>query len=725
MRRWFASRVLAGSVAAVVVGAMLTIPLTAPVGAATPTTFQDFVYSSSASAAPSADKPQSKLWFNDGAWWGLLAPSTNSGVHIFELVNHGWRDTGVQVDNRTNSTGDALWDGSRLYTASRTGSGVLRVNQLSYDPSSRTYTVNSGFPVNAATGGMESATIAKDTTGTLWATYTQSSKVFVTHSNGNTHNSWVAPFQLPVADTAVTADDISAIIAFNNMVGIMWSNQNSQKMDFATHADGAGDHTWNSEVALSGTRAADDHINLKNIVTDSLGRLFAVTKTSLGDCTCDPGSAPLIQLLVRSASGSWTHTTFGTVNDDHTRPQVLLDETNQQVYVFATAPVSGGTIYYKVTSMDAPSFSSGRGTPFVTWPGASINNGTTTKQPVNGTTGIVVLATDSNTSRYYHAEMAIGGGSPPPPPPSDTSPPTVPQNVTANAVSSSRVDVSWSASSDNVGVTHYIVRRGGAQVGDVGAPTTSFSDTTVAPSTTYSYTVEAFDAAGNGSGQSAPASATTPSGSPPPPPSSGITLRSTSFGANPTATTVSVAAPAGMTAGDVLLAGVAVRGQPTITAPAGWTFVQRQQNSTTMGQAIYTHVVASSGEPSSYTFTLSSSQAAAAAVFDFSGVDTTNPVDVSGGQINASSSSIAAPSITTSAANEVVVGLFGIGSSTTVTAPSGMHGDGQAASTAGTYKVTLEGADQLITTAGATGSRTATAANSAASIGQLIALRAA
>jgi hypothetical protein len=244
----------------------------------------------------------------------------------------------------------------------------------------------------------------------------------------------------------------------------------------------------------------------------------------------------------------------------------------------------------------------------------------------------------------------------------------------------------------------------------------------VAPSTTYSYTVEAFDAAGNGSGQSVPASATTPAGPPPPPPPSGITLRSTSFGSNPTASTVTVTAPAGETAGDVLVAGVAVRGQPTITPPSGWTFVQRQQNSTTMGQALYTHGVGSS-EPSAYTFTLSSSQAAAAAVFDFAGVDTANPVDVSGGQINGSGPTITAPSITTTAANDVIVGLFGIGTSTTIAAPTGMHGDGQAASTAGTYKVTLEGADQLITSAGATGARTATALNSAASVGQLIALR--
>jgi parallel beta-helix repeat protein len=95
---------------------------------------------------------------------------------------------------------------------------------------------------------------------------------------------------------------------------------------------------------------------------------------------------------------------------------------------------------------------------------------------------------------------------------SDTQDPTVPGNVTATPVSPVRVDLSWSASTDNVGVTGYTIYRDGVQIATVGSSVTSFQDTTVVPSTTYLYTVDAFDAAGNHSAQSAPpASATTPS----------------------------------------------------------------------------------------------------------------------------------------------------------------------------------------------------------------------
>jgi len=89
----------------------------------------------------------------------------------------------------------------------------------------------------------------------------------------------------------------------------------------------------------------------------------------------------------------------------------------------------------------------------------------------------------------------------------DTTPPSVPTNLSATAISSSQINLSWTASTDNVGVTGYKVYRGGIQVGATAS--TNYSDTGLAASTLYSYTVSAYDAANNNSNQSAPASATT------------------------------------------------------------------------------------------------------------------------------------------------------------------------------------------------------------------------
>jgi phosphatidylinositol-3-phosphatase len=95
----------------------------------------------------------------------------------------------------------------------------------------------------------------------------------------------------------------------------------------------------------------------------------------------------------------------------------------------------------------------------------------------------------------------------------DTQPPTVPQNVQATANSSTSVTVTWAASTDDTAVAGYDVYRDGTKVGTVGGSQTSFTDTTVQPSTMYGYTVDAFDAVPNTSAQSSPpASVTTPSG---------------------------------------------------------------------------------------------------------------------------------------------------------------------------------------------------------------------
>ena len=64
------------------------------------------------------------------------------------------------------------------------------------------------------------------------------------------------------------------------------------------------------------------------------------------------------------------------------------------------------------------------------------------------------------------------------------------------------IKVTWTASTDNIGVTGYKVYRNGSQMGT--SVTTEYTDTGVASNTIYSYTVSAYDAVGNNSAQSSP-----------------------------------------------------------------------------------------------------------------------------------------------------------------------------------------------------------------------------
>src|SRR5437870_217571 len=90
--------------------------------------------------------------------------------------------------------------------------------------------------------------------------------------------------------------------------------------------------------------------------------------------------------------------------------------------------------------------------------------------------------------------------------------PSTPTGLEATSVASTRVALSWSPSTGSV--AGYAVYRNGAPVGTARPDTTTFMDADVAPSTTYEYSVDAFDLANDHSAQSAPLTVTTPAASP-------------------------------------------------------------------------------------------------------------------------------------------------------------------------------------------------------------------
>ena len=80
--------------------------------------------------------------------------------------------------------------------------------------------------------------------------------------------------------------------------------------------------------------------------------------------------------------------------------------------------------------------------------------------------------------------------------PADITAPSAPANLTATTHSASQVDLSWTGSTDNVGIAGYDIYRNGSLLTSVGM-VTSYSDTNLTLGTTYSYQVKARDVAGN------------------------------------------------------------------------------------------------------------------------------------------------------------------------------------------------------------------------------------
>jgi hypothetical protein len=92
--------------------------------------------------------------------------------------------------------------------------------------------------------------------------------------------------------------------------------------------------------------------------------------------------------------------------------------------------------------------------------------------------------------------------------PNDTTDPSAPAFLVANAIGSDAVKLDWGAATDNIGVTGYRIHRDGAEIATTAGLT--YTDTPLAQSTTFSYEVTAFDAKDNEGPPAGPVNATTP-----------------------------------------------------------------------------------------------------------------------------------------------------------------------------------------------------------------------
>ena len=376
--------------------------------------YKDFNYGTTVYKKPTAEKPESKLWWNDGIWWGVLWSTDANKFRIFKLnkSTQSWENVGPDVDDRSSSLADALWDGQKLYISSHKvyGSGPARLYRYSYDAGTKSYSLDSGFPVNINNEESETLTIAKDSSGQLWATWTSGASVMVNRTEGS-DDSWGTPFVLPVQGGGIHDDDISSVVSFGgDKIGIMWSNQNDFAAYFAIHNDGSADSDWESrETALQDLDLgdiADDHLNMK-VIPDGGGNVYVATKTGLSGA-----DAPLIYLLKRSADGRWGKHIFSHKRENHTRPIVLIDEENRDLYMFAMSfNEHPRRIWMKKTSLDNISFSAGFGEAFIySSNDDNIDNPTSTKQNLNSNTGLVVLASDHVSRTYFHNYIDLAEG---------------------------------------------------------------------------------------------------------------------------------------------------------------------------------------------------------------------------------------------------------------------------------------------------------------------------
>jgi chitodextrinase len=267
-------------------------------------------------------------------------------------------------------------------------------------------------------------------------------------------------------------------------------------------------------TGLTGTAVSSSQINLSwNAATDNVG----VTGYSvyLNDT-----------LLTRTTTTSFQHTGLSAGTTYNYRVSAYDAVPNHSAWtatpVAVTTPAAADTqapsvpagLLSTAVSSSQISLSWNASTDNVGVTGYRVYNGTLVASPTTTSVSITGLSASTLYAFTVVAVDAAGNASAPSAPLSvttpaapDTTAPTTPTGLTASAITSTSLTLSWSAATDNVGVSGYSVFRNGVRIANVS--TTSYSDTGLVAATTYSYTIAAYDAAGNASALSAAVSATT------------------------------------------------------------------------------------------------------------------------------------------------------------------------------------------------------------------------
>ena len=277
-----------------------------------------------------------------------------------------------------------------------------------------------------------------------------------------------------------------------------------------------------TRVALGGTCSADEYGDPFTVMGSAstyhhnnwhraqLGWMAATTVATSGTYTLAPAetSSAAVPRLLRIARGNGTF-----LNLEFRQPGGTFE-----TFSGSSAVATGVSVRIapELTSLVQSQLLDGTpGTPSFT------DSALATGASLTDTVANVTITTVSSSPAGASLSIQFGGTPPPPP---DTTPPSAPASISAGATNSTTVAVSWTAATDNVGVTGYRVYRDGTQIATTAG--LGFTDTGRTPNTTYGYEVRAVDAATN-LGAPASASATTPPNTDVSPPSPAPSLTAT------------------------------------------------------------------------------------------------------------------------------------------------------------------------------------------------------
>jgi hypothetical protein len=283
-------------------------------------------------AMPTADKPQSKLWYMHNSWWAILPRST--GPSLWQRTETGWEEYHYVTNGLQGIPGRVdVWADDMEITAvgvadvAKTNRSMtvfrLKMDTTKSKVAWESKILSELFPPSV-NDLIETATIVKDGIGNFWVSAVAGTVVCVWGSSDNGEN-WSDPIILA---KGINEDDISVITNLPGGVGVIWSDQVRDAVLIRTHTDGDPVKTWQVEQVIeSGNDTADDHLNT-SLSPD--GTLWVATKNEV-----DLTGKPQFVLRIRSTDGKWSNRPYvikESTTHSPSRPIVVATEDASMVF---------------------------------------------------------------------------------------------------------------------------------------------------------------------------------------------------------------------------------------------------------------------------------------------------------------------------------------------------------------------------------------------------------
>lgn len=373
-------------------------------GSIGPAIAQEPLEGSIAISSDTAQKPQSKLWYDQGTWWAALPQ--NDGVYLWRYANGRFapqQTPGPLKGSKADSECDVALHGGKLFVLDFQPKAKERALHA-FVPSEGAYRPLQGYPVAVPyAGATATMTCDVDSKGTLWVAYVDEGGGVVVHCFSPEKPE--AGFSARQVLATVGRFDIAAIAAFQGHVGVLWCHQKAHRLLFRAHRDGEPPNQWGPEEEVASARGvANDHINL---AAGHDGALWAVTKHQSG-----PNMPPVqFSLRRRNAEGKWDKA-FPVIppGQNRTRPVVVLDGEKPFAYVVYTDRVpKPWPILLRSVSLDDGKLGEEQKVLAADY---DLNNATDLKTTVNKATGLMVLA-GANQPKDGPARfclLPLGGG---------------------------------------------------------------------------------------------------------------------------------------------------------------------------------------------------------------------------------------------------------------------------------------------------------------------------